>query len=285
MKKRKNLLMRQGIVQSITVPAWKSYDWLRHGFSTRAGGVSTVYRNNLDASLNLGWTREDDPLHVSENRRLLVDSIAFGAEFEPLVTLKQVHTSAIHVVRWTDESFVSEDGRALREGDGLMTNLASVLLGIQTADCVPVMLVDPVKRAVGVFHAGWRGTAAGIVEQGVGKMVSQFRSQVEDLTAAIGPSIGPCCYKVGGEVETAFRQQFPYADRLLHSRDEELALDLWEANRQQLISAGMADERITVVGECTGCAVLDGARRYFSHRMEHGVTGRMMSVIGIANSI
>jgi hypothetical protein len=176
------------------------------------------------------------------------------------------------------------------EGDGLVTNLAGVMLGVGTADCVPVLVVDVEKRAVGAFHAGWRGTAAGIVGEGIEAMRREYGSRPEDLRAAVGPSIGTCCYAVGEEVRSQFRARFGYADELFRDvaglgqegTESKLYVDLWEANLRQLLEAGVEQSRIAIVGECTACSrEATGERRYFSHRAEQGVTGRMLSAVGI----
>jgi hypothetical protein len=204
--------------------------------------------------------------------------------------------------------FSTADGRAVLRGDALMTRQRGLLLGIQTADCVPVLIADTKTRAVAAFHAGWRGTLARIVERGVGTMRLEFGSQPKNLIAAIGPAIGACCYSVGEEVRHEFESQFAYAPELFSEvydsdpvRDKypmlfltarapghsnigpQIHLDLHEANRRQLLDAGLRAKAITVVGECTACARLrDGRRKYFSHRAEHGFTGRMLSVVGVA---
>jgi hypothetical protein len=162
-----------------------------------------------------------------------------------------------------------------------MTDVPGVLLGIQTADCVPVLVVDTKRRVVAAFHAGWRGTVAGIVEAGVAHMGQQYGSRGEDLVAAVGPSIGRCCYSVGQEVREVFEARYRYAGELF-SRGKPEHLDLWEANRRQLVEAGVSAEKIAVVGECTACAVVaEGRKKYFSHRGERGFAGRMMSAVGI----
>lgn len=185
-----------------------------------------------------------------------------------------------------------------------MTNEPGVLLAIQTADCIPVLIADRKKRAVAGFHAGWRGTLKRIVESGVGRMRLEFDSRPKDLIAAIGPGIGQCCYAVGEEVLDEFESQFRYAGELFrevydsdpvkekypllfitarapgHSNlGPSLHLDLVEANRRQLLDAGLSPDAISVVGECTSCRT----DRYFSYRAEQGFTGRMFSVIGIRN--
>jgi YfiH family protein len=273
---------RQILVQ---VPAWKTQPWLRHGFSTRHGGVSTVYQpdSSPNSDLNLGWTKEDEPDNVAVNRLLFV-AAATGTAATPLFTLRQVHSAASLVVpgRSSLPEFVNDEGRALREADGLITAVPGILLGIQTADCVPVLVADTRQRVVAGFHAGWRGTAAQIVERGIVEMVSSFGSRPEDMIAAIGPSIGACCYAVGEEVHTAFLRNFPYGEALFRrGSDSGLHLNLWEANRRQLVDSGLTPESISLLGECTGCTGLPSGRRYFSHRCEQGFTGRMMNVIGI----
>jgi len=169
-------------------------------------------------------------------------------------------------------------------------------------------VADTKTRAVAAFHAGWRGTLARIVERGIGTMQLRYGSNPKDLVAAVGPGIGACCYAVGEEVRFDFESQFAYAPELFtevydsdpvrekypllfltarapgHSNiGPQIHIDLWEANRRQLVDAGVPAKNITVVGECSGCArEKSGERRYFSHRMEHGFTGRMMAVIGVA---
>jgi polyphenol oxidase len=264
----------------VQVPGWERFSWLRHGFSTRAGGVSTVYGDA--GALNLGWTQEDDPEAVAENRQRLVQAVGGGS----LVTIRQVHGAVTQAIREDDGAFdgglQTAEGKAVLQGDGLMTNLAGVLLGIQTADCVPVLVVDVRQRAVAALHAGWRGTVARMVEHGIAAMRSEYGSSPEDLVAAVGPSIGACCYAVGDEVRHAFETEFAHGGELLGMVNGEIRLDLWEANRRQLLEAGVGSEKITVLRHCSGCAV-DGAgqRRYFSHRVDKGVTGRMMGVVGV----
>jgi len=124
---------------------------------------------------------------------------------------------------------------------------------------------------------------ARIAEQGVATMTAEFGSRVEDMVGAVGPSIGPCCYTVGEEVRREFGEKFDYADELFSSNPEDVRLDLWKANRRQLIDAGIDSKRITVVGECTACAREEnGELRYFSHRGEKGVAGRMLNVVGVS---
>jgi polyphenol oxidase len=291
----------------VRAAGWEKYAWLRHGFSTWAGGVSTIYG---DHSLNLGWTKEDDAANVAENRRRFLAAVV-GRPAQA-VTLRQFHSGMVRTVEVRDGAadgrLETADGRAVLRGDGMMTDVAGTMLGVQIADCVPVLVADVRRRAVAAFHAGWRGTLARIVERGIGAMRLRYGSRPQDLVAAVGPAIGPCCYSVGEEVRYEFESQFAYAPELFsevydsdpvrerypllfltarapgHSNiGPQIHLDLWEANRRQLLDAGIPVKRITVVGECTACAGLGTAagRRYFSHRGEHGFAGRMMAVVGV----
>ena len=273
----------------VQIQGWQRWAWLRHGFSTRKGGVSIAYGRTGD--LNLGWTKEDDSSLVAENRRRFLESVSRNAHADEagwkLVTLRQIHSGLVHAVgaEALDGSLETAEGKAVLEGDGIMTNVPGVMAAVGTADCVPILLVDTRQRAVAALHAGWRGTMEGIAEAGVAKMRSEYGSHVEDLAAAVGPSIGACCYAVGEEVREAFTARYKYAGELFRHVGQAMHVDLWEANQRQLQGAGLKDARITVVGECTACALDErGARKYFSHRADRGVAGRMLSAVGVAPS-
>jgi len=270
----------------------KKLPWLIHGFSTRSGGFSRAYGGT---ALNLGFTKTDTRAAVERNRAAFLSQLGVGGRRPwPLATVRQIHSDLIHAI-----SSVPEQPLA---GDGLITNTPGLLLAILTADCIPVIVVDPKKRAVGVFHAGWRGTVKRIVEKGVGEMHRHFGSRPEDLEAAIGPGVHNCCYTVGEEVRQNFESQFGYAAELFHEVKEsdpvrekypmlfltarapghsnlpvKIFLDLIEANRRQLLDAGLRPSRIATVSRCTSCHT----DTLFSHRAEKGVTGRMMAAVGI----
>ena len=266
--------------------------WLIHGFSTRQGGFSRAYGGH---ALNLGFTKTDSKAAVERNRAAFLTGLGAGGRRSwPLVTMRQVHSDVIHAIsKSPDEPLV---------GDGMITNVPGWILAVQTADCLPVVLVDPKNRAVGVFHAGWRGTVKRIVEKGAGAMRLHFGSRLRDLEAAIGPGVGNCCYTVGEEVRDKFHSQFAYANKLFHEIKESdpvrekypmlfltarapghstlpvnIFLDLVEANRRQLLDAGVSGKRIQTVQLCTACKT----DLLFSHRAEKGITGRMMGVAGI----
>jgi polyphenol oxidase len=287
--------------QVVRAPGWERYRWLWHGFSSRPGGVSDIYG---PGSLNLGWTSHDDARNVAENRVRFVKAVA-GPGVQ-MVTLRQTHTGIVRIVEAGDSPLQTPEGKAVLRGDAVMTDVPGLLLGVQVADCVPVLVADPKRKAVAVFHAGWRGTLKQIVERGVGRMQLRYGSRPEDLIAVIGPSIGSCCYSVGEEVMHAFQSQFTYWDELFgevydtdrvrekypmlfltarapgHSNiGPQIHLDLWEANRRQLLDAGLTKKKIAVIGECTACTRVNGTLKYFSHRGENGFAGRMIAAIGI----
>jgi len=297
-------MAKPGVVK---VAGWEKYPWLHAGFSTRQGGRSTTYGDEDQGTQNLGWTKEDPAETVAGNRRRLVRAVAGPGAQPELVTLRQIHSGIVRVVGKDHGPLATSDGRAVLRGDALMTRQPGLLLGIQTADCVPVLIADTKTHAVAAFHAGWRSTLARIVERGVGTMRLEFGSKPKNLIAAIGPAIGACCYSVGEEVQHEFESQFAYAPRLfseVFDRDPiklkypmlfltqrapghsdigpQIHLDLHEANRRQLLDAGLRAKAITVLDECTACATLrDGRRKFFSHRAEHGYTGRMLSAVGV----
>jgi len=269
--------------------------WLVHGFSTRLGGFSRAYGKG---DLNLGFTKDDPRAAVEHNRSAFLRELDGRQANRPskgaLVILRQVHSDVIHCVNSVPEKTLT--------GDGLLTSTPGLLLAIQTADCLPVILVDTERRAVGVFHAGWRGTASRIVEKAVGEMQRWFSSNPGDLKAAIGPGIHGCCYEVGEEVREKFDSQFSYAASLFrevkesdpirekypllflsarppgHTRlTKKFSLDLVEANRRQLLDAGVPAKSIEASPLCTNCRT----DLLFSYRAEKGQTGRLMGVVGI----
>ena len=270
--------------------------WLIHGFSTRVGGSSRAYGGR---SLNLGFTKQDSSSAVERNREAFLRQLGAtnGEESWPLVSLRQIHSDLIHCVDGVPKEPLV--------GDGLITRMPGIFLGIQTADCLPVILVDTKQRAVGVFHAGWRGTVKRVVEKGVGAMRRCFGTRAEDIKAAIGPGIHACCYDVGPEVRQRFESQFTYTEYLFREVKEsdpvrekypllfltarapghselptKIFLDLVEANRRQLIDAGIPPRYVSASMQCTAC----NPNLLFSYRAEKGITGRMMSVAGVQPS-
>lgn len=263
--------------------------WLVHGFSTRSGGFSTAYGGG---ALNLGYTRDDSRSAVERNRATFLKVL--GCAEWPLVTLRQVHSDIILAV--------SERPEQILTGDGVITNTPGLLLAVQTADCVPILLADTRRKAVGAVHAGWRGTLARIAGKTVGAMRQQFGSDPADLRAVIGPGISACCYEIGNELREQFESQFGYASELFHETLEsdvlherypllflnarapghgelgrKLFLDLKAGNRRQLLECGLKESSIRSVDLCTCCRT----DQFFSYRKAKGPTGRQMGVVGI----
>lgn len=277
----------------LTARLLRGRQWLLHGFSTRKNGFSTVYGGQ---DLNLGFTEEDKRRFVEENHKAFLQALSPAAPRLTLITVKQVHSDVVHVL-------CSPSTIPLR-GDGMITNVPGFLLGVRTADCVPVLIADIKRKAVGAFHAGWRGTLQRIVEKGLGRMQVEYASNMKDIRAVIGPCIHACCYAVGNEVGEQYQSQFNHAHELFTEVcDEdpvrrkyplpflsvrakghgylgpEIHLDLVKANQRQLIDAGVKIENIEVLDYCTSCR----KDLLFSHRAQNGFTGRMLSVIGISS--
>ncbi len=266
-----------------------------HGFSQRAGGVSSLDGKRV---LSLGPVEWDTEANVAQNRALFLAALA-GSEKAArglrLITLKQIHSDAIHAVN---------DAPARQcKGDALITATPGLVIAVQTADCVPILLADPKRRVVAAVHAGWRGTLARIVMKTVGRMRMVYGTRPSDVRAGLGPGVGRCCYPVGLEVVQKFHAQFPAArdwfdgpfDRLVsddspnplqwlnqmppgHQPPPPTAnLDLIAANRWQLLEAGLAPRNVQDSGLCTVCNV----SRLFSYRAERGHTGRLLGAIAI----
>lgn len=250
----------------ISLLQWAS--WLRegvpHGVTTRDGGLSrTPY-----SSLNLGDTVGDVPGAVVANRAKL--GAALGDMRRPRVFARQVHGADVFIVR-----DLPRTGDSPPEADSLVTNRTDVFIGVTIADCVPVLFFDPIRRAVGVAHAGWRGLEAGVLRNTVEAMAREFRSEAPTLQAAIGPHIGVCCYEVGEDVAARFAE-IPRAVRV--DKDGRRYLDLGRVARAQLTAAGLNPEYVSTSAPCTSCFV----DAYFSHRAE-GVTGRFAAIVGLAD--
>jgi len=273
-------------VTVLQAAALNKLPWLVHGFSTRGGGVSEIDGEKV---LNLGAVEWDKRENVEENRRRFQASV--DASDLNFVSLHQIHSDVVRI-------FDATPGKQCK-GDALATNRKGLLLGVRTADCSPVLVVDPKKRVVAAIHAGWRGTLARIVAKTIGQLQMEFGSEPKDLLAAIGPTIGGCCYEVGTEVAADFSAKFSNAAEFfdeLRTGDEpnplqwlnmmppghqpppkKVLLDLKKANRLQLMEAGVREGNIVVSELCTSCDV----ERLFSYRKEGAPSGRLLAVVGI----
>ncbi len=243
----------------------------KNAFSTRLGGVSQLPVK----ALSLGNFSHDQKGHVLENRRRFLQAI--GASGWWLVTAKQVHSAAVCRVSNPEVGIKQPE-----TCDALVANAEYTLLAVQTADCLPILIVDERKRAFAAVHAGWRGTLARIVARTVEQMQLEFDSHPADLRAALGPAIGACCFEVGPEVLAAFRQEFAYAEELISRQREDGKgyLNLNRANIRQLVDCGLSADRIYDCALCTYCR----NDLFFSYRRERGNqhhVGRLMGVVGI----
>lgn len=237
------------------------------GFTTRHEGVSRPPYN----SLNLGLNTNDSSHNVQGNRSLLAR--AFGAKVEQLLTVTQVHGTDLLVVDSPNQDVT----HFLKvECDGIITNQPGIMIGIGVADCAPVLLLDPVKRVVAALHAGWKGTASGIVRKGVAAMATNFGSNPADLVAAIGPSIGPCCYEVDEQVRDAFSAESNAWDKAAEAKTSgKWKLDIAAAVKLQLHESGLFSEKIEVSQQCVCCI----QELFFSYRRDKGETGRHLGFI------
>jgi YfiH family protein len=298
-------LHRAGKLQVLEAQPLARLNWLAHGFSTRPGGASQLEipgharggkTSRAKNVLNLGFTEWDSRERVGQNRQKFFQ--ALGADKMRAVMLKQIHSD---LVRRIDDAHRAS-GEPLK-GDALITAARGVLLVVQTADCVPILLADTKNRAVAAIHSGWRGTLRRIAEKTLGRMRMEFGTRPDDVIAAIGPSIGQCCYEVGSDVAKEFAAQFPDARQWFDGPFDALAsgendpnwlpwltmrppghappepkvqLDLIAANRWILANAGVPAAKIFSSEFCTACRT----DLFFSYRRERS-TGRLMAAIGI----
>lgn len=254
---------QEGALPLLRVGAFDALEVV-HAFTTRIGGVSEPPFDTL----NLGRAAGDAAEAVRENRRRALAALSRGLEDH--VEASQVHGARAAVVGARDR------GRKIPNVDILLTRDPAVVLAMHYADCVPVLLTDPGRRAVAVVHTGWRGTAAGAAAEAVRALASAFGSRPGDLVGAIGPAIGPCCYEVDAPVAAALAP-WPWRDAVLEPAGEgRWRLNLWEANRRQLADAGVPAGAVGVAGLCTACH----PGLFFSHRRDRR-TGRMGALVAL----
>lgn len=239
-----------------------------NGFSTRLGGVSAFPAGDL----NLAGYHEDSADNIEENRRRLLR--LFPGDYT-LASCWQVHGADVRVI---ENAADADDGN--HKFDALVSDLRNVLIGVKTADCVPVLLGDVRTKAFAAIHAGWRGTVESIVSSAIKKMRDHYGTKPVDLICAIGPAAGCDNYEIGQDVIDAFRANFSDSDDLFRpTRAGHALIDLHSANKKQLLSTGVREENIYVAPFCT----MERTDLFFSYRREkqiHGKTGRLMSVIG-----
>ncbi len=261
-------------VPLIRFTPFEQYDWINMAFSTRLGGVSKGHLS----SLNLGFDRGDKRENVCENYRRVCKAI--NGNYKNLVLSDQVHSTE---VKYVDSSFAAGENleKKLQCTDGMITNIHGLILATSYADCVPLFFADPVHKAVGSSHSGWRGTVGFIGDKTVKKMKSQFGSRPEDIVCVIGPSICQECYEVSEDVIEEIKKAYPentWDDIFYYKMNKKYQLDLWAANYHQLILAGLKKENIYVSGFCTCCSSMV----LFSHRASGGKRGNLNGFIAIS---
>ncbi len=260
-------------VPYLTFDSLSEISGFRHAFTTRLGGVS----EGEFTSMNMAFNRGDDPDRVTENYRRFCTSAGF--EFENLVASAQDHHTYVRAVTSADKGVGIYKPRDMESVDALVTNEPGVTLVTYYADCTPLFFIDPVSRAVGLAHAGWRGTVGRIGEKVIGKMTALYGSDPRNIRAAVGPAISVCCYEVDEPCARHFRALTDLdTEKFLFPKEGgKFMLDLLETNRQILTAAGVPDENITVSDLCTNC----NSDLLWSHRATQGRRGTMSAFLSI----
>lgn len=250
---------------------------VKHGFSTRKGGVST----GIFSSMNLNFKRGDDPDAVLENYRRM--AAALNMRVEDMVLSDQTHTTNVRVITEEDRGKGILRPQDYSDVDGMITNVPGIVLVTSYADCVPLYFVDPVRKAIGLSHSGWKGTVGYIGQKTVEKMHEVYGSEPKDIVAAIGPSICQSCYEVSDDVAEAFRANFTAdeaADILLDKGNGKYQLDLWKANLYVLTDAGILPEHLSVTDLCTACH----PDLLWSHRKTNGQRGGLSAFLSLIDT-
>lgn len=261
-------------VTYLTFPVLDGLPGIVHGFSTRLGGVS----RGIYSSMNLSFTRGDEEGAVHENFRRISDALGFLPE--DIAASSQTHSANVRIMTEKDRGNGVIRPGMYEDVDGMITNVPGVILATFYADCVPLYFVDPVHRAVGLSHSGWRGTAGKIGAVTVRRMADVYGSRPEDIYGAIGPSICQDCYEVSEDVIHEFCSSFreDLWEKLFYRKESgKYQLDLWEANRQIMLEAGLLPEHISLPGICTCC----NPEFLFSHRASKGKRGNLGAFLGI----
>lgn len=268
MIEKRNYRSEEGyVLPYLSFSSYEALPYIRHMFTTREGGVS----KDIYASLNLSFTRGDDETAVLENYRRVAQ--ALGTSIDHIVTSDQTHTTNVRPVGKEDLGKGITRPRDYKDVDGMITDQPGVLLATFYADCVPLYFVDPVHKAIGLSHSGWRGTVGRMGQATVEAMERSFGSQPKDLLCAIGPSICQDCYEVSRDVAEAFIFAFPTHEKEILQAGAlgKYQLDLWKANEIVLTEAGVLKEHIDLAGLCTCC----NSSILFSHRASKGKRGNL----------
>ncbi|MDY3872795.1 peptidoglycan editing factor PgeF [Roseburia sp. AM16-25] len=268
MIEKRNYRSEEGyVLPYLSFSSYEALPYIRHMFTTREGGVS----KDIYESLNLSFTRGDDETAVLENYRRVAQ--ALGTSIDHIVTSDQTHTTNVRPVGKEDLGKGITRPRDYKDVDGMITDQPGVLLATFYADCVPLYFVDPVHKAIGLSHSGWRGTVGRMGQATVEAMERSFGSQPKDLLCAIGPSICQDCYEVSRDVAEAFIFAFPTHEKEILQAGAlgKYQLDLWKANEIVLTEAGVLKEHIDLAGLCTCC----NSSILFSHRASKGKRGNL----------
>lgn len=257
----------------LSYPLLENTGIVKHCFSTRMGGVS----EGVFSSMNLSFSRGDDRESVFENFRRL--ALAMGTDPHNFVFTDQTHTANIKRVHQSDAGSGIYKKREYADIDGLITNEKDIVLSTFFADCVPIYFVDPVHKAIGLSHSGWKGTIQKIGEKTILAMQEAFQSKPSELICAIGPSICVKCYEISKDVALEFIKTFPdfYKDILIEKENEKYQLDLWKTNQYILQNAGVKKENIALTNICTCC----NPKLLFSHRASHGKRGNLGAFLSL----
>lgn len=257
----------EGSLPILTFPALNEISCIRHGFTTRDGGVS---QGDL-ASLNLSFNRGDQEENVRENYHRI--ALALEVPEDRFVLSKQEHTDHVRVITEADagKGLVREMDYA--GVDGLVTNVKKLVLFTSHADCTPLYFVDPVHEVIGLSHSGWKGTVKGIGRATLEKMQEVYGTDPADVICGIGPSICQDCYEISEDVAQQFQEKFGGHEEeiLINKKNGHYQLDLWKANQIILEEAGVKKEHISLTDLCTCC----NSKRLFSHRASHGKRGNL----------
>ena len=251
----------------LSATPFEKMEGIVQGFSTRLGGVSTEHLS----SMNLSFSRGDQEENVRENFRRIADAIGFTPE--DLVFSDQTHTTNIRVVTEADRGKGFTKPLDYTDVDGLITDVPGLVLATFYADCVPLYFVDPIRKAVGLSHSGWRGTVGRMGAATIRAMQKHYGTDPKHLICAIGPSICQDCYEVSEDVAEAFAKEFPDNEKeILKSKGSgKYLLDLWRANEIVFMEAGVPKEQIVTTNLCTCC----NPKLLFSHRASHGKRGNL----------
>ena len=254
-------------------PLLEKCSFITHAFTTRMGGVST----GDCTSMNLSFTRGDDEAAVRENYRRI--AAALGTDAKQFVCSDQTHTTNVRRVTKADAGKGVVIPKDYTDVDGLITNEPGIVLSTFYADCVPLYFVDPVHRAIGLSHSGWRGTVNKMGQVTIEAMKREFESRTEDLYCAIGPSICQDCYEISRDVAEEFMKAFPkhVNDILIQKSEEKFQLDLWKANEIVMLESGVLPEHLAVTNICTCC----NPTELFSHRASKGKRGNLAAFLMI----